>query len=258
MDGYVSVAATTVVVPGGEVHPKLNDLINAAQISMEATLRLMRAGNKSTQIYSVLESIARDFDVSVMQNVLSHNLTRYVIDGEKVFTTTAPLPEMDIKEIEFECHEAYAVDIVLTSGSGKPRQVKDRCTVYKRDDDARYKLKSKAANNTLSEIDRKFDVFPFSLRNLESEARAKLGLKEMLQHKMVEPYLVLKEREDEIVVHLKNTVLVMPSGINKISGPVLPVEQYPSEKTVQDPEIVSLLSRVLKKKKRSKKKKNKN
>lgn len=80
----------------------------------------------------------------------------------------------------------------------------------------------------------------------------------MLQHKMVEPYLVLKEREDEIVVHLKNTVLVMPSGINKISGPVLPVEQYPSEKTVQDPEIISLLSRALKKKKRSKKKKNKN
>ena len=42
--------------------------------------------------------------------------------------------------------------------------------------------------------------------------QAKLGMKECVQHDLLQPYPVLWEKEGDYVAHVKFTVLVMPNG----------------------------------------------
>ena len=48
------------------------------------------------------------------------------------------------KKCEFEVHEVYAVDILMSSGEGKAKEREARTTVYKRTD-IQYSLKMKAS-----------------------------------------------------------------------------------------------------------------
>ena len=69
-----------------------------------------------------------------------------------------------MEECTFEPNEVYQVDIALTKGDGKTRAVGDRTTVFRRNVEETYLLKTKAARSVLSEIDARFPVFPFSSR----------------------------------------------------------------------------------------------
>lgn len=50
----------------------------------------------------------------------------------------------DHKKTEFELHDVYEVNILLSTGEGKSRQLDTRTTVYKRSNE-RYNLKMKAS-----------------------------------------------------------------------------------------------------------------
>ncbi|MCD1171900.1 hypothetical protein KPL84_02035, partial [Bacillus anthracis] len=60
------------------------------------------------------------------------------------------------------------------------------------------------------------------LRYFEDEKRAKMGVNECVNHKLVEPFQVLYEKPSEFVAQFKFTALVMPNRTIKITG--LPFE----------------------------------
>ena len=64
------------------------------------------------------------------------------------------------------------------------------------------------------------------------------------------------ERQGDIVVHLKFTVLLLPSGTQRITGLSYPTGSIVSEKEVPE-EIASILATSSKKKKKKNKNKNK-
>lgn len=53
-----------------------------------------------------------------MEGVLSHQMKRFVIDGNKVILNKAT-PEHKVEEFEFEENQCYAIDIVMSTGEGK-------------------------------------------------------------------------------------------------------------------------------------------
>ncbi|VDM66669.1 unnamed protein product [Strongylus vulgaris] len=59
---------------------------------------------------------------------------------------------------------------------------------------------------------------PFTLRALEDEVKAKMGVVEPEKHNLLRPYQVLYEVAGEMVAQFKTTVLVMPNGLLKIAG----------------------------------------
>ncbi|XP_076341895.1 proliferation-associated protein 2G4-like [Tachypleus tridentatus] len=85
-----------------------------------------------------------------------------------------------------------------------------RTTVYKKTDEI-YQLKMKASRAFFSEVE-KFGNMPFTLRALEDEKKARMGVVECVNHKLIEPFTVLYEKEGELVAQFKFTVLLMPSG----------------------------------------------
>src|SRR6266436_970797 len=71
--------------------------------------------------------------------------------------------------------------IILNPGEG---QRKDFETVS-------YQLKMKTSRAVFTEVQKKAGPFPFNVRVLEDEKRARMGLQEAVQHSLVKPYEVV-------------------------------------------------------------------
>lgn len=145
-----------------------------------------------------------------MEGVLSHQLKKFVIDGNKVIINKQTL-DQKVEEFEFQEYQAFAIDIVMSTGEGKSREMENRTTIFKRNVDQNYLLKMKASRYVFNEINQKFPTFPFTLRALD-EKKGRLGITELLKHNLVSPYPVLYEKEGEIVAQFKFTVLILPSS----------------------------------------------
>lgn len=261
IDGYIAVAAHTFVVSSGEAAPALQpitgqqaDVMNAAYVAAEVALRMIRPGNTNKQVTDAVKVVAETYGVKAIAGTLMHQMKRFVIDASKVILLREE-PEHKVEECTFEANEVYAVDVAMTSGEGKPREQDARTTVYKRNVDRNYNLKMKASRTLFSEVNKRFPTMPFTIRALEDERQARLGVRECLQHELLTPYPVLYERPGDFVAHVKFTVLLLPNGNLKITGLDLPAGLYVSAEDKVLPEATRELLAASTKKKKAKKQK---
>merc|ERR1712151_909037 len=165
--------------------------------------------------------------------------------------------DQNVDEFEFEQNEVYCIDVVVSTGEGKGREAEVRHTVYKRQVEASYILKTQKARQFISEVNKRFPALPFSLRAIEDEQVARVGVSEAKRHELLEEYPVLKEKEGQFVAQFKFTVLLLPGGTKKITG--LPLgeleKQVKSSCSVQDEEMKKLLASSANPKKQKKKRK---
>merc|ERR1712182_128462 len=142
-------------------------------------------------------------------------------------------------EFEFGMNEVYCLDVVMSTGEGKSKETEIRTMVYKRAPDSAYLLKTQKARQFISEVNKRFPALPFSLRAIEDEQVARIGVSEAKRHELLEEYPVLKEKEKEVVAQFKFTVLLLPGGTKRITG--LPFgrleEQAVTSKAVVDEEL---------------------
>lgn len=234
IDGYVVVGAHSFVVGASSSSPltgKVADVMHAAQTAGDAVLRLLKPGNSNTQVTDLISKISEDYGVTAVAGVLSHNMKRFILDGEKVILNRFdPEQQSKVESCKFEEGEVWAVDLVFSTGDGKPREVDERTTVFKRNVEQVYQLRLKASRAILSEIDKKFPHFPFSIRNLDEEKKARVAVVECSTHGLLQAYPVLHEKEGEFVCHIKYTALVTASGTTKITGLPFDFATYKSEK----------------------------
>lgn len=71
------------------------------------------------------------------------------------------------------------------------RLEESRTTIYQKEATVTYQLKMKTSRAVFSEVQKKAGAFPFNIRCLEDEKRARLGLQEAVQHSLVKPYEVM-------------------------------------------------------------------
>uniref|UniRef100_A0A2N9IBI1 Peptidase M24 domain-containing protein n=1 Tax=Fagus sylvatica TaxID=28930 RepID=A0A2N9IBI1_FAGSY len=239
IDGFIAVVAHTHVLQEGPVTGRAADVIAATNAAAEVALRLVRPGRKNKDVTDAIQKVAAAYDCKIVEGVLSHQLKQFVIDGNKAVLSVSN-PETRVDDAEFEENEVYAIDIVTSTGDGKPKLLDERqTTIYKRAVDRNYHLKMKAS------------------RALE-EKRARLGLVECVNHELLQPYPVLHEKPGDLVAHIKFTVLLMPNGSDRITSHPLQ-ELQPTKSIDNDPEIKTWLALGIKTKKKGggKKKKGK-
>merc|ERR1711959_228091 len=102
-----------------------------------------------------------------------------------------------------------------------------------------------------------FPTLPFTLRAIEDEQVARIGVAESKCHELLEEYPILKEKQDEFVAQFKFTVLLLPGGTKKITGlPFGSLEgQAVTSKTIEDEDLKKLLASAANPSKKVKKKK---
>ncbi|CAF2046857.1 unnamed protein product [Brassica rapa] len=252
IDGFIALVAHTHVIQEGPVTGRKADVIAAANTAAEVALRLVRPGKKNHAVTEAIQKVAEAYDCKIVEGVISHQMKQNVIDASKSFLSVST-PETRVDDAEFEENEVYAIDIVASTGDGKPKLIDEKqTTVYKKDAAVNYQLKMKASRFIISEIKEKFPHMPFTARSLE-EKRARLGLVECVNHGHLQPYPVLYEKPGDFVAQIKFTVLLMPNGSDRITSHAL--QELQPTKTVDDPEIKGWLALGIKKKKGGGKKK---
>ncbi|MCD7464094.1 ERBB-3 BINDING PROTEIN 1 [Datura stramonium] len=212
---------------------------------------------RNSDVTEAIQKVAAAYDCKIVEGVLSHQMKQFVIDGNKVVLSVSN-PDTRVDEAEFEENEVYSIDIVTSTGDGKPKLLDEKqTTIYKRAVDKSYNLKMKASRFIFSEISQKFPIMPFTARDLE-EKRARLGLVECVNHELLQPYPVLHEKPGDLVAHIKFTVLLMPNGSDRVTSHALQ-ELKPTKTTENEPEIKAWLALPVKSKKKGggKKKKGK-
>ena len=160
--------------------------------------------------------------------MLSCQQTQNVIDGKKrVILNPNDGQRKDFETITFAEGEVYGIDILISSGEdGKVRLTfyhsklhgfyimmnveqarleETRTTIYQREHTVSYQLKMKTSRAVFSEVQKKAGPFPFNVRVLEDEKRARMGLQEAVQHSLVKPYDVVCVFP--LVYHLERRIL---------------------------------------------------
>merc|ERR1711865_532539 len=148
IDGFIAAAAHTIVIGGDKVEDKRADVIMAAWNAAEAALRLVQVGNTNTQVTEAFAKIAEEFKCKPVAGVLSHQLKKWVIDGNQSIIS-AETPEEKVDEFEFGMNEVYCLDVVMSTGEGKTKESEVRHTVYKRAPEVSYNLKTQKARQFL-------------------------------------------------------------------------------------------------------------
>jgi len=256
VDGFIANVAHTIVATNDAqqaVTGRKADVICAAHFAGEIALRLLRPGNTNTQISEAIGQVAASFNCTPVEGVLSHQLKRFVLDGNNTIINKPSL-EQQVAEFTIEDGQVYSLDIVMSTGEGKPQDRDIRTTVFKRVVDQNYSLKMKASRYLFSEINTRYPSLGFNLRAFD-ENRGKLGIKELVSHDLVQPFPVLFEKDGEFVAQFKFTVLILPSSIQKLTAFDLPFVN--SEHKLTDPKLNQILAMGLKRKTNAKKKKKK-
>jgi hypothetical protein len=177
--------------------------------------------------------------------------------------------------------EVWGVEMGVSTGTGKVKSLPNRPTLHRRTATT-YGLKRPSSRATLSEIQKKFGTFPFSLRQLDDEKAGKVGVIECVRGGVVRQYEVIGSTDGEPVSRLFTTVgmlydlgdippsskyhrdetnhrlAITRNGVQKLSAPPTPdISQWQSDKKITDEEILKILEQPINKNSTKAKKPNK-
>lgn len=262
IDGYAALVATSFLFNTekvSDVEEKKQNVLNAAFTASECAIRMMKPGTRNTDITKMFEKVSEEFGCECLEGVLSHELRQYVIDGENtILSKTAP--ERQVEEFELEPNKVYAIDVVMSSGTGKGQRKEEYATtIYKRVVENSYQLKAKTSRALLKQINSDFPTYPFSLRHFqENKTRTLAGLKECMNHELLADYPVLHEKNGEFVAQFKFTCVVRPKqGPLKLCGTSPDFVKGMPELEIKDDSLTELLKQTWENPKRKKRKKKK-
>jgi curved DNA binding protein len=282
IDGFGSIVCDTVLAKKADedeavIEGRSADLLLATHYANELLLRLMvppgllaqgtdeekakaAAAKAPTQskITSLLEKVTEAYEVKIVESTTSWLFDRNEIEGSKKIVIS---PGEGTKgEGVPAVGEAWGVEVGVSLGSGKVKQFEQRTTLHRRTANT-YALKRPTSRKILSEVQKKFGTFPFSLRQLEDERDAKSGVIECVRGNVFRQYEVTGDKDNSPVARLLTTIAITKNGITKLGAPpALDLSKVKSDKKIEDEEVLKILEQPLsrntgKNKKNKKKKK---
>ncbi|KAL8367317.1 hypothetical protein RB595_009175 [Gaeumannomyces hyphopodioides] len=273
IDGFGSIVCDTIIVGAEDVvSGRTADLMLANHYANELLLRLMvppgllaqgtdeekakaAAVKAPTQskITSLLDKVAKSYDVNLVESTTSWLFDRNEIEGKKKIVI-APGEGAKGEGVP-ETGEVWGVEMGMSLGSGKTKQLDQRATLHRRTTTT-FGLKRPTSRKILSEVQKKFGTFPFSLRQLEDERDAKSGVVECVRGNVFRQYDLVGDKDGAQVARLLTTLAITKNGVTKLGAPpALDVSKFQSDKKIEDEEILKLLEQPIARNTGNKKKK---
>ncbi|KAK6864847.1 Curved DNA-binding protein [Apiospora arundinis] len=267
IDGFGTIVCNTIVVGAKEVvEGRAADLVLATHYANELLLRLMlppgvlasgtdeekakaAAAKPPTQarITQLLEKIAKAYECNLVESTTSWVFDRNDIEGKKKIVI-AP-GEGSKGEGVPEISEVWGVEMGMSLGSGKVKNMEQRPTLHRLINE-NGQAKRSTSKKLLYDVKKSYHSFPFSMRQLESERDAKLGILECVRNGMLRQYEVVGDKEGAAVSRLLTTILITKNGITKLgSAPALDVSKFKTDKKIEDEEVLKILEQPLAKNK---------
>lgn len=226
-----------------------------------------------SKITSLLEKVVKSYDCNLVESTTSWQFERNEIEGKKKIIL-APGDGAKGEGIP-EVGEVWGVEMGVSLGSGKIKNFENRTTLHRRTT-LTYALKRPSSKKILNEVVKKFGTFPFSLRQLEDERDAKVGVVECVRGNVFRQYEVVGDKDGDAVARLLTTIgklsqsfpwlnpklisipAITKNGLQKIAAPPAPdLSKFKTEKKITDEEVLKILEQPLAKETKSKNKKKK-
>jgi methionine aminopeptidase len=227
IDGFGTIACDTVLVGKKDdadevVSGRPADLMLATYWANELLLRMMMppgllaTGSEEekkkaqaqrpysqSKITSLLEKLLKSYDCNLVENTTCWLFDRNDIESKKKIILA---PQEGVKgEGLPEVGEVWGVEMGVSIGTGKVKTLSNRATLHRRTA-TQFGLKRPSSRATLSEIQKKFGTFPFSLRQLDNERDGKIGIVECVRGGVVRQYEVIGSTDGEPVSRLFTTI----------------------------------------------------
>lgn len=155
------------------------------------------------QITSILEKVCKAYDCNLVESTTSWLFDHNEIEGSKKIVLA---PTEGAKgDGTPETGEVWGVEMGVTLGSGKNKNLDERSTLHRRTN-ITYGLKRPTSRKILSEVQKKFGIFPFSLRQLEDERDAKTGVVECVRGNVFRQYELCGTQDNSPVGRLLTTL----------------------------------------------------
>ncbi|GAO19408.1 uncharacterized protein UV8b_03785 [Ustilaginoidea virens] len=281
IDGFGAIVCDTVIAnPADKENDTITgrsaDLLLATHYANELLLRLMvppgllaqgteeekakAASQKAptqSKISALLEKVCESYGCNLVESTTSWLFDRNEIEGTKKIVLA---PQDGGKgDGTPATAEVWGVEMGVSLGSGKCKTLDGRSTLHRRTTQT-YGLKRPTSRKILSEVQKKFGTFPFSLRQLEDERDAKSGVVECVRGNVFRQYELAGDKDNAPVARLLTTIAITKNGITKLAAaPALDLGKVNSDKKITDEEILKILEQPLSrntgKKSKSKKKK---
>lgn len=229
VDGFPACVVYTVVVDNAS--GRRADVVRAVAEASREVYRIMKPDNTNLQVSDIMNKYADKYNCNLLTvsniekiapGVISYQMSQNTLDGKNDETETDEdnihtiiLPKKDedyefgMSEAEFLENEVYAIDIAMSTGSGKISYGEHTPTLFKRNHNKRHGLKLKSSKNVLSKfINKHFPVHIKELTENENSSKVKVGLKECVKVGLIEPYEPYYEKRNEYVARIKFTVVV--------------------------------------------------
>ncbi len=229
----------------------------------------VRAPTQS-KITSLLEKVVKSYDCNLVESTTSWQFERNEIEGKKKIIL-APGDGAKGEGVP-EVGEVWGVEMGVSLGSGKIKNFENRTTLHRRTT-LTYALKRPSSKKILNEVVKKFGTFPFSLRQLEDERDAKVGVVECVRGNVFRQYEVVGDKDGDAVARLLTTIgklfsdisaaklmwlAITKNGLQKIAAPSAPdLSKFKTDKKITDEEVLKILEQPLAKETKSKNKKKK-
>lgn len=259
IDGFPAVLAETVVVGASDAQPvtgRTADALQAAHVAADVAIRLMKPGALNHDIQKQVETAIKEFDVRGLDGIQTNLFGKDEIAGKKKIAFGGDASSRP-DACKLEENEVYGVDIVVTtSPEGKSKSDDSHTSIYRKTTST-YLLKMATSRKVYSEIQKKAGAFPFNLRALEDEKRARMGVQECANHNLVTPFQVLVDTSaSAITTQIFFTVAVNAKGAIRLTpAPTwYTPEKVKSEKQVANEEIKALLATAVRQTKKKNKK----
>ena len=215
IDGFPAVVADTTIVGESAENPVLGkkaDLLHAAWNASEAAIRTFKPGNRNFDVTNIVDKVAKDFGVTAVQSMLTHNQERDVLYGPKEVILNPAKEHKNRMEVHrFEELEVYGLDILIsTSEEGKVKKSNYKTTLYKLTGN-NYSLKLNTSRQALKAFKQKVSgKFPCNVKVFENPRNVRVGMIECSNHEVVLPYDIMEGASDSYIA-VSYTHLTLPT-----------------------------------------------
>merc|ERR1712144_81677 len=275
IDGFGTIVCDTIIIPSADTKDVIEgrdaDLLLATYWANELLLRLMvppgllatgtdeekaKAAKvkapTQTKITSLLEKVVKSYDCNLVEHTTSWQFERNEIEGKKKIilspgdgTKGEGIPEVG---------DVWGVEMGVSAGTGKIKNFENRTTLHRRTT-LTYALKRPSSKKVLNEVVKRFGVFPFSLRQLEDERDAKVGVVECVRGNVLRAYEVAGDKDGAAVGRLLTTIAITKNGLQRIAAPLSPdLSKFKTDKKITDEEVLKILEQPLAKEAKAKNK----
>lgn len=197
INGYMVQKAITI-----QLQAEPNQAIHNVRQCLDNIIKShFKFGASSHEIYNVMAETLKPLGLKIVDGCVSHEIHQFIPDGKNVIGNPADFPKFDIGH-----NQVYVLDLSVSTGDGLLSETVDRPSIYKRNPDIMYRLKTSSGKTLYYGIELNHPFYYFTIPN--SSSSQLLGIKEAAAHNLISLFPVYREKSGKPTITFKATILV--------------------------------------------------